>query len=315
MVLTFSGPRIVVTAASIAAAMVIAACGRASAPPPAMTPGTSATSPATVTATTFVPPAGEAVGRVAEPALDELSGMAASRTRPGVFWAHNDSGGAARLYAFTLDGAAAGTLDLAGAEAFDWEDMAAGPGPDAGTSYLYAGDIGDNIGQRESIAVYRVAEPADGDASASLPAEPFELRYSDGAHPDAEALLVDPQSGDVYVVQKRIIGSATVYRASAPLRADAPNDLDPVAAVNLIGPITGGDIAPDGTIALRTYTDAYLWFRAPGESIVDAFGRQGQRVPLVLEQQGEAIAFTLDSTAFLTSSEGDHPAIYRYAFR
>ncbi len=45
------------------------------------------------------------------------------------------------------------------------------------------------------------------------------LRYPDGPH-DSEALMVDPRSGDLYVVVKHLAGGpAAVYRAPAGLRA------------------------------------------------------------------------------------------------
>ena len=38
------------------------------------------------------------LGRLDDPSLDELSGMAASRRHPGLYYAHNDSGDGARIY-------------------------------------------------------------------------------------------------------------------------------------------------------------------------------------------------------------------------
>ncbi|MEA3503315.1 MAG: hypothetical protein U9R47_11100, partial [Actinomycetota bacterium] len=99
-------------------------------------------------------------GTIASPNLVEASGMAASRTRPGVLWVHNDSRDGARVYAVGPDGADLGGFDIIGALAFDWEDMAAGPGSDPTRSMLYFGDIGDNFSIRGGrITVYRVPEP------------------------------------------------------------------------------------------------------------------------------------------------------------
>ncbi len=58
------------------------------------------------------------------------SGLAVSRTQPGVLWAHNDSGDAPMLYAIDLKGTAPG--EGRGARTpwrIDWEDIAAGPCP------------------------------------------------------------------------------------------------------------------------------------------------------------------------------------------
>ena len=103
---------------------------------------------------------GRQVGTVAHAAIDEASGVVASRKNPGVLWVHNDSGGSARAFAMNTLGTHLGIYNILGAGAWDWEDMAAGPGPVAGQSYLFLGDIGDNAAVRSSIVVYRVAEPA-----------------------------------------------------------------------------------------------------------------------------------------------------------
>ena len=42
---------------------------------------------------------------------------------------------------------------------FDWEDIAVGPGPEPGVSYVYIGDIGDNLRLRSTISLLRFPEP------------------------------------------------------------------------------------------------------------------------------------------------------------
>src|SRR6266851_3388499 len=106
---------------------------------------------------TYGPP--RVLGTIQDPAINESSGIVASRTTPGLYWTHNDSGDGPYIYAFDEHGARRGTWRVRGAAAIDWEDIAAGPGPQAGTSYLYIGDIGDNEGRRAEITVYRVREP------------------------------------------------------------------------------------------------------------------------------------------------------------
>src|SRR5919107_5771213 len=91
--------------------------------------------------------------------IKESSGIVASRRNPGLFWTHNDSGGGPLVYAFDRAGRRRGTFRVEGARARDWEDIAAGPGPAEGQSYLYAADIGDNGREREFVVVYRFPEP------------------------------------------------------------------------------------------------------------------------------------------------------------
>ncbi|HEV2883566.1 MAG TPA: hypothetical protein VGW36_01840, partial [Pyrinomonadaceae bacterium] len=145
-------------------------------------------------------------------AIDESSGLAASRTSPGCYWTHNDSGNGPIIYAFDSGGRRRGTWRVTGAKSDDWEDIAVGPGPKPNQSYLYIGDIGDNTGNRSEIVVYRIPEPVipQSDSSSTSarpqptePAEAIRLRYPDGKH-DSEALLVHPQTGKIYLVTKEV---------------------------------------------------------------------------------------------------------------
>ncbi|HEX5083464.1 MAG TPA: hypothetical protein VFY40_15570, partial [Blastocatellia bacterium] len=81
--------------------------------------------------------------------INESSGIVASRRNTGVLWTHNDSGGKPFIFAFNRRGKHRGVWRVTGAGAVDWEDMAIGPGPGRGLSYLYIGDIGDNLKKRD----------------------------------------------------------------------------------------------------------------------------------------------------------------------
>ncbi|HVF27952.1 MAG TPA: hypothetical protein VM943_06920, partial [Pyrinomonadaceae bacterium] len=202
--------------------------------------------------------------------VNESSGVVASRRNPNLFWTHNDSGGGAFLYAFDRVGRKRGVWKVANAEARDWEDITAGPGPRESQSYLYVGDIGDNFQRRETIVVYRFPEPLINSAGASSTkktplvtetAEAIRLKYPDGKH-DAEALMVHPATGDLYVVTKSAGRMSGVYKASAPLATSSITTLSRVAEIRLpslfAGMVTGGDISPDGLrVVLCDYLGAY----------------------------------------------------------
>ena len=84
--------------------------------------------------------------------------------------------------------------------------------------------------------------------------------------------------------------------------------------LGLVQPVTAGDVSADGrTIALRTYTDAYVWRRSSG-SIANALKRKPCQVPADLgkEGQGEALALTRNGRAFYTVPEGPTPRLRRY---
>ena len=248
------------------------------------------------------------LGNIADPAVTESSGVVASRQVAGRYWTHNDSDDGAVLYCLDDRARSCGSWTVTGAEAFDWEDIAAGPGPRADTPYLYVGDIGDNLAVRPSIVVYRVPEPAAGAAPGpTAPAEALTLRYPDGAH-DAEALLVHPSSGDVYVVAKE--GAPGVYVARAPLAPGSPKTMEKVATLPIGGPtvlssVTGGDIAPDGRrVALCTYAQGFeLVLPEAGAAFDDVWSQPPQPVALGPRPQGEAIAYRPDGKALVTTSE------------
>lgn len=290
--------------------------------------------------------------------ISESSGLSSSSRRSQLFYTHNDSGDTARFFAVDRFGCTLATFNLVTAEgmgvpAIDWEDMASGP-DETGVSSLYLGDIGDNVEDlvmRSQIDVYRVREPLVNESSirtagqcpagvekSAEPVERFSFRYVDGAH-DAEALLIHPVTGQLFIVTKTFSGQSGVYAAPVPLRADTVNMLRPIAAVVFTftgtpgGPAsvgafaqlaaTAGDISPDGTrLVVRTYTDAYEWAIPPGDGdevsddeVALAMGPAAQPIRTALPStvQGEAITYTPDSRSLLISSEGVHAPVHLLA--
>ena len=262
--------------------------------------------------------AGVPVGNVSNPSVVEASGLAASRQNPGVLWAHNDSGNAAQLFAITDDGRTLATYLPTGIRNRDWEDLAIGPGPAAGVDYLFIGDIGDNRAARASITVYRIPEPvvSAGSAIRLAGGVALEMVYPDGAH-NAEVLLSDPRTGDLYIVTKnRANGVSGIYRYPFPHAAGSAVTLEHVATHTFPGNIgkraaTGGDISADGSeVMVRTYTTAYLWARGPGSTVAAAFAVPPCEISLIAEPQGEALAFAADLAGFYTLSEGTSQPLY-----
>ncbi len=251
---------------------------------------------------------------VASVDLVETSGLAASRRFDGVLWAHNDSGGEAEVFAVGADGADLGRYLVDGADAQDWEDMALGAGPD-GDDVLYLGDIGDNTASRSSITVYRAPEPdaAPDTAGGTITGvEGLTLTYGDGPR-DAEALLADPVTGDVFVVSKQWdLGPSGVYRVPVEAAPGASITMERTADVSQPSPdlVTGGDVSADGSlVALRTYGSVLLWDRAPDQTVPEALTAEPCSAPVVAEAQGEAVAFSADGRGYVTISEGQNPVI------
>ncbi|MGZ4279566.1 MAG: hypothetical protein ACXVFK_18705, partial [Solirubrobacteraceae bacterium] len=222
----------------------------------------------------------------------------------------DDSGAGPVLFGLRADGRVAARPMVTGAQAVDWEDIAAGPGPD-GRPLLYVGDIGDNATRRASVDVYRVAEPRVG-AGATAPAARLRLRYPDGAH-DAEALLGDPLRGDLVFVTKGL-AVARAYLASARLPAGSRATLrrGPAIALSLV---TAGDVSADGRIVvLRGYDRLAVWVRHGRERLTTTLQRAPCLSPTSLagEGQGEAIALDRRGASFATVPEGSPAVLRRY---
>jgi hypothetical protein len=274
-----------------------------------------------VTRTVYSTP--QLLGHIEDPVVNESSGLAASRTNPGLLWTHNDSGDGPFIYCLDMETTSCGTWQVAGAEAVDWEDMSAGPGPDATKDYLYIGDIGDNAAARDHITVYRVSEPevspSDRASSRDAPSvteasEAFQLEYPDGPH-DAETLMVHPRTGDLYIVTKEFARSSGVYRAKAPLDTSSTITLDRVATVNLDGFLTartGGDISPDGRrVVFSTYMDGFeLTLPERTKRFKAIWKQEPTSIALGYRKQGEAIAYSADGSSLFTTSEGAGAPLY-----
>lgn len=249
-------------------------------------------------------------GRVRAADATELSGLVLSPTQKGVLWSHNDSGDRARLFALRTDGSLIVSLDVPGAEAVDWEDIAVGP-----DDTLLVADIGDNGASRATIDLWRVPEPrlADGPAT-TAPATRVSLKYPDGAH-DAETLLADRRTGEIVVVTKRADGRSGVYAGS--VRSSA---LRRVATLRLGlgGLATAGDVSADGrVVAIRTYSALYVWSKRPGASLASTLKRKPcvGSAQLLVEGQGESLALGGDGRSFYTVPEGADAVVRRYTIR
>ncbi|HEV2826531.1 MAG TPA: hypothetical protein VGW76_02940 [Pyrinomonadaceae bacterium] len=250
--------------------------------------------------------------------ISESSGIVSSHTTPGLYWTHNDSGDGPFLYAFDSKGAHKGVWRVTGATARDWEDLAVGPGPERGRNYLYIGDIGDNRVARAEVRVYRVPEPvitpADASSTKANPistkeVEIIRLRYPDGGH-DAEALLVHPVNGNIYIVTKIPFGNPIIYEAQAPLNIAEATTMARLGELSLPdffgGLITGGDISPDGSrLALCDYSRGYeLVLPLAGAPFNEIWKQPLTAIDLGERKQGEAIGYRLDGRALLATSEG-----------
>jgi PKD repeat protein len=249
-------------------------------------------------------------GTVADRSLDELSGLVASRVDPDAYWVQEDSGNTPVLVALDGSGATLSRHSLPNSFS-DWEDLQATLDPATGAPTMFLADIGDNGYSRGSVSVWVVEEPDTRADSALAPLE-LELTYPDGPH-NAETLLVDPLTFDLFVVTKESGGAARLYRKSAPHDVAGAFVLDALGSVPALAmTATGGDVSPDGAwVVVRDYsTTAKLFVRDGYLPLEDAFSTTACSITLAGERQGEAIGFTSDGSALVTVSEGVAQPLY-----
>ncbi|MBL8060058.1 MAG: hypothetical protein JNK63_04995 [Chthonomonas sp.] len=243
--------------------------------------------------------------------INESSGIAPSRRYPGEYYTHNDSGDSARFFRVGPSGDIRGTYSLKGVQARDWEDMASAQID--GKNYLYFGDIGDNNSQYSSVFIYRVEEPTGAGNQEIANFQKYEVTYPGGAR-NAETLMVDPKTGDIWIVEKKT-GSGSIYRLRKPGKSGKykferrgsisfPDGLAPMRV------ITGGAVAPDGKhLVMRTYAFAYE-FPIPGKGMESFLETTCSRIQTPPQVQGEAITYALDSNRLVTTSEGTPCAVW-----
>ncbi|MEZ0542735.1 PE-PGRS family protein [Fibrella arboris] len=238
--------------------------------------------------------------------IDEASGLADSRSMDGHVWVNEDSGTPAQLNLLSHGGKLAGRLALPGISNRDWEDMAAGTGPQPGVTYLYLADIGDNLAQNTQNVIYRLAEPKSLTELVG-PIDRIAFGYADGPR-DAETLLLDPLTRDLWIVSK---GEANVrlYHLPYPQSTTAVNTAVFRGELPLTL-VTSGSISPDGKeILLKTYLGVYYWTRSTGQTVTEALiGKKSYSLTYQLEPQGEAIGFDKAGNGFFTLSERSNAA-------
>jgi hypothetical protein len=261
----------------------------------------------------------EYAGVLADPELDEVSGLAASRAHPGIYWAQNDSGGGARLVAMAADGARVASYSVSGAENIDWEDV------DAfeldGKRYLMVADTGDNGGIRKLLTLYVIEEPArlrDGDTL--KPAWVVNFRWPDGAR-DCEASAVDAARGEVLLISKKrvppelfrvnlrpandAVQVAELLTTLPAIRQPSQSDLkkNPVYG-RYRSQITGADLSPNGRVlAVLNYHSIHLYVRDTGEEWSAAMKQPPGELTFPWLPQAEAIAFSPDGRSLLIGGE------------
>ncbi len=262
-------------------------------------------------------------GQIENPAIDESSGLAASRRDPEVLWTFNDSGGKPVVFAMGTDGEDLGGFRIEGAKNRDWEDIAAFSRD--GVPYLLIADVGDNLGKWDYVTLYVVREPRVRRPKPSGPravpaAWTIRFQYEDGPR-DCEAAAVDERAGQILLITKRDVppglytlplkpdddGIRIAWKAGEVSGLPAPNLVERGTSPFLGGyadMVTAMDVSKDGARALiLTYKRAYLFHRRPEEPWADAFTRPPETIDLPPLAQAEGACFAPDGASIFVSSE------------
>ncbi len=230
--------------------------------------------------------------------LTESSGVALSHRRADRIWTHNDSGDAARLFAFDTAGRSTGVWSLATARAVDWEDIASFEID--GRPRLLVADVGDNDARRSEVQLYLFDEP-DPDRSGNIQrVETIRVRFPDGPC-DCEAVAVDVATKQIWLASKRRLPICDLF--VVPLAA-APQPVTARRIARVAVPmVTGMDISADSqSLVLGGYFDAFVYRKKDAtESWAAALRRTPQHYVMPPLKQIEAVCFDGDQHVWVTS--------------
>jgi hypothetical protein len=269
-------------------------------------------------------------GNVASAAVSELSGIAASHVYSDVYYVEDDDpvmfdGLMVSLHAIDDTGKLLGNWGLDGARVGNLEDIDVAACP-AG-SCIYTGDVGNTSGDQSPYPIYRFAEPAidrAGEPTTSLvTADDYEtiwVEYPDGAPRDCEGVAVRPETGEIYLFEKKTGSRAAVFKVPpwppGGTTRDAPLTMTYVGDLSLVPEgtepeeqlLVGADFHPcEDKLLVRTYSHVYeytLPAGAPFDAIVAT-------APVKVRNPGgsESIGYLWDGLGYLSIPEGANPPL------
>ncbi|MEV8569347.1 WD40 repeat domain-containing protein [Streptomyces sp. NPDC051322] len=241
---------------------------------------------------------------IKDPRIKESSGLAASRLHPEIYWTHNDSSDGPYVYAVdSKTGETVARVTMRGVgQPRDVEAISIGPDGD-----IYVGDIGDNLdGAWDHVWIYRFPEPEQL-KDETVQATQYTVKYADGAR-NAEALMVQPTTGRVYIASKNEKKGGGLYVGPKQLSATKTNVFRRIGHVPWV---TDGAFSPDGKqLTLRGYLGAWTYdWKPAGDGGLGA--EHELNVPF--QGQAESVTYTPDGSALMMGSEGAESRVERFA--
>jgi hypothetical protein len=201
------------------------------------------------------------------------------------------------------------TCKLKGVFNRDWEDMAIGPGPEPGKTYLYIADIGDNLGIFPTKVIYRFEEPKLDTVQKSIDIREMKriiFKLPNDETKDSESVLLDPSTKNLYILSKE--DSASLFEIKYPYNIESDPQRDTIIAENLgafnLPKVTSGAIATNGEeILIKNYRRVWYWKNPNKKPLAEILKVKPIMIPYDLEPQGEAIAWAQNGSGFYTLSE------------
>lgn len=278
-------------------------------------------------------------GYLESKSIGELSGLAASHKNPGVFFAINDSGNHAELFALDRTGKHLQTFRLPDRN-IDWEDLSSFQ--HKGRSWLAIADTGDNLRRRATSVLYLFEEPtldviysehndfntARTSANRTLPVQSkLEFSYEDGPQ-NVESMAISSEDSAIYLVAKHGAKSS-LYQLPLNLESDSARltakRVGETAGLRwheddswlerrlgsrfLLGP-TAMDISADNKLAvIANYRHLYLYRKPDGKSWQETLRTEPQIISSHRMAQSESVAFSADGNYIIVGSEGPHAPV------
>jgi hypothetical protein len=238
-------------------------------------------------------------------------------------WTHNDSGGASKLYRIDeRNGDVTKTVQIDNAHNRDWEDIA------YDNNYVYIGDTGNNMGNRQDLKIYKIPRAAL-NSETRVRAEVIHYSYNDqksfkrSLHKhnyDCEAMIA--LNGKLYLFSKNWQDYKTrLYELSTiPGKHQAIH----IATFNPNGLVTAATYNHElGILLLTTYNNLMsvnVWAFSKHDNR-NFFSGQSKRLNIdPLQGQVEGITFTGNYKAYLSSEAfrkyifSFDPALYELDF-
>lgn len=248
------------------------------------------------------------VSKIGAP-LTEVSGMQTSKANPGHIWVFNDEKQTPQVHLVKRStGVRVGSFTpnpgVSAAPVGDPEAIRLA----RSTGKLVLADTGDNDLDRPTSGANQpsllvVPEPKGTGAKGKIPATRLPVAYPAGERINVETLLIHPTTEQVFLVSKET-GQARVFSYGTLSSMNTTNNVG-----TLVATLTNISEVSDGT---HTWSGDFILFRTKTQAtqvFSDGWHRVGT-IPTPAMTKSEAI--TAESAcAFLTTTEGTNPPIYR----